>query len=403
LDGTSSSFVGHGELQSPVIRYYWRHAVAGMKLGLRMLMRYPGLSLAGTFAIAVVVACGTAAAAFDAVVNGSLPFEDGDRIVAIENWDASANEPQSRALHDLDSWRQLKTVADVGAYRIVTRNLIAPGRTVEPVRVAEISAAAFQIARVPPMLGRTLIDGDERDGAVPVMVIGRDEWQRRFAANPEVIGQRVRLGDVEHTVVGVMPDGFGFPERENYWIPLRLRPSDYARGQSPVVYVFGRLASDAALSAAQAELTLVGQRAAADFPDTHARLRPRVLPYTHWFFADMHDRETALAQIVVVLLLGLVGANVAVLVYARTATRRAVRSALGASRGRIVGQMFIEGLVLSAGAAAVGLLVASVVRRQLDLLIVQAPFWVDATLANHQPHSPTGCATSPSHSIPIFD
>jgi hypothetical protein len=372
LDGTSSSFVGHGEL-------------------------------AGTFAIAVVVACGTAAAAFDAVVNGSLPFEDGDRIVAIENWDASANEPQSRALHDLDSWRQLKTVADVGAYRIVTRNLIAPGRTVEPVRVAEISAAAFQIARVPPMLGRTLIDGDERDGAVPVMVIGRDEWQRRFAANPEVIGQRVRLGDVEHTVVGVMPDGFGFPERENYWIPLRLRPSDYARGQSPVVYVFGRLASDAALSAAQAELTLVGQRAAADFPDTHARLRPRVLPYTHWFFADMHDRETALAQIVVVLLLGLVGANVAVLVYARTATRRAVRSALGASRGRIVGQMFIEGLVLSAGAAAVGLLVASVVRRQLDLLIVQAPFWVDATLANHQPHSPTGCATSPSHSIPIFD
>jgi putative ABC transport system permease protein len=77
-----------------------------VKLGVRMLVRYPGLSLAGAFAIAVVVACGTAAAAFDAVVNGGLPFPDGDRIVALENWDTSASEPQPRALHDFEAWRR---------------------------------------------------------------------------------------------------------------------------------------------------------------------------------------------------------------------------------------------------------------------------------------------------------
>jgi predicted permease len=235
------------------------------------------------------------------------------------------------------------------------------------------------------MMGRALIDDDEREGAVPVLVIGHREWEQRFAADPQVIGRRVRLGDVEHTVVGVMPPSFGFPVRQSHWIPLRLRPADYARGEGPVLYAFGRLTAGADLDAARAELALVSQRAATDSPTTHAQLRARVLPYTVWYFAGLNNWETAGAQIAVLLLLALIGTNVAVLVYARTATRRneiAVRTALGASRLRIVGQMFVEGLVLSAIAAAVGLLIASIVRRQLDLLMVQAPFWVDATLTS---------------------
>ncbi|MGH9159081.1 MAG: ABC transporter permease [Vicinamibacteraceae bacterium] len=352
-----------------------------VKLGVRMLVRYPGLSLAGAFAIAVVVACGTAAAAFDAVVNGSLPFEDGDRIVAIENWDTRTNEPRPRALHDLTAWRGLETVEEVGAYQLLKRNLAAA----EPVRIAQISASAFRIARVPPLLGRFLLDADEHDAAPPVLLIGYDEWQRRFGGDPRIIGSSVLVGDTPHTVVGIMPDGFGFPENENYWAPLRLDPADYPRGGGPVLNVFGRLVPDADLAAAQAELTVVGQRAAVDHPDTHAALRPRVLPYTHWFFAEMHQGETIGAHLATLLLLGIVGANVAVLVHARTATRRneiAVRTALGASRSRIVAQMFAEGLVLSAVASAVGLLLATIVRQQLQALIVQAPFWVDTTLTS---------------------
>jgi putative ABC transport system permease protein len=354
-----------------------------VKLGMRMLVRYPGLSLAGAFAIAVVVACGTAAAAFDAVVNGGLPFEDGDRIVAIENWDTRTNEPQPPVLHDLTAWRGLETVEEVGAYRLMKRNLAAADRPAEPVRIAQISASAFRIARVPPLLGRLLLDADQHAAAPPVLLIGYDEWQRRFGGDPRIIGSSVRLGDTPHTVVGIMPDGFGFPENENYWVPLRLEPADPPRAGGPLLYVFGRLAPGADVAAAQSELTVVGQRAAVDSPNTHAALRPRVLRYTHWFFAEMRQGEILGAHFVILLLLGIVGANVAVLVYARTATRRteiAVRLALGASRRRIVAQMFAEGLVLSCVASAVGLLLATIVRRQLQMLIVQAPFWVDTTL-----------------------
>jgi putative ABC transport system permease protein len=358
-----------------------------VKLGVRMLARYPGLSLAAAFAIAVVVACGTAAAAYDAVVNGSLPFEDGDRVVAIENLDAATSAPQSRAIHDFEQWRRdLKTVEAIGAYRLLSRNMAVAGRLPEPRQLAEISASAFDIARVPPLLGRFLMPADERAGAPPVIVIGFDEWQRRFSADPGVIGTTVIVGTALHTVVGIMPDGFGFPANENYWVPLRLDAANYPRGRGPALYVFGRLATGATLEAAQAEVEVVGRRAAADFPDTHAHLRPRVLPYTHWYLG-MGSLGTALSHLAVLLLLVIVGANVAVLVYARTATRRneiAVRSALGASRRRIVAQMFVEGLVLSAIAAAAGLALAAGIRQQFDLLIVQAPFWVDVTLTSVQ-------------------
>ncbi|MPY89734.1 MAG: FtsX-like permease family protein [Luteitalea sp.] len=360
-----------------------------VKLGLRMLVRYPGLSLAGGLAIAVVIACGTATAVFDAAVHSTLPFEEGERVVAIENWDTTWNDQEYRALHDFVSWRdELKSVEDIGAYRLIRRNLTVADRQTEPVRVAEITAAAFQVARVPPLLGRHLVAEDEREGAPAVAVIGADEWQRRFSGDPQVVGRTLQLGETTCTVVGVMPESFRFPVNEHFWIPLRLNSSDYERREGPVIHVFGRLAAGADLAAAQAELTTIGQRAALDFPNTHARLQPRVVPYTRSFFDDMEGQKILIFQILVALLLVVVCANVAVLVYARTATRRieiAVRTALGASRRRIVGQMFVEGLALSAAAAAVGLGIARVALGRVDALMEQigeTPFWMDVSLAS---------------------
>lgn len=367
-----------------------------VKLGIRMLVRYPGLSIAGALGIAMVIVCGTVAGIFDAVVNGKLPFEEGDRVVAIENWDTSANRP---APHDFLSWRHdLQTIEDVGAYRLIRRNVAAAGLPPEPVRVAEISAAAFTLARVPPLLGRYLTRDDERDNAAPVIVIREDEWQRRFAGDPHVLGRTLKVGDTEPTIVGVMPKSFGFPVNERYWIPLRLTSADLKTAQAPSnmpfkamppggLYVFGRLAEGADLGSAQAELAVAGRRAADTSPVTHAHVRPRVLPYSEWFFDEQHDGEIYLVQGLVALLLAIVGANVAVLVYARTATRQieiALRSALGASRRRIVGQMFVEGLALSGVAAATGLVIAIAARRQLDALITweQAPFWVNTSVTS---------------------
>jgi putative ABC transport system permease protein len=357
-----------------------------VKLGLRMLRRYPGMSLAGMFAISVVIVCGAGVAVFDAIVNGTLPFEEGERVVVLENWDTAANEALPSGLHDLDDWRRsLATVDDIGAYRLVTRNVAGDDSPGEPVTIAEISAAAFRVARVPPLFGRYLVDGDETPGAPAVVVIGYDEWQQRFAGDPNVVGRLLTVGDTVTTVVGVMPDGFGFPVLEGHWLPLRFDVADYARGSGPELTVVGRLANGADLEAAQAELAVAGARAAADSPSTHARLVPRVLPYTEWFFQDMRNGETRIFQLIVLFLFAIIGANVAALVYARTAARHAeiaVRAALGASRWRIVTQLFVEGLVLSAAAAALGMLIAGVIHAQLDRVVARAPFWVDTSLTS---------------------
>src|SRR4051794_15742346 len=139
-----------------------------VKLGIRMLLRYPGLSLAGGLGIVLVVLCGTLAGLFDAVINGSLPFDQGDRIVAIENWDTSRNQP---APHDFDVWRgDLKTVQDLGAYRLGSRNVGRPGLAALPGRGAAIKAATFNVAPVPPRHRCPPVPRDVDELAAPVPV-----------------------------------------------------------------------------------------------------------------------------------------------------------------------------------------------------------------------------------------
>lgn len=177
----------------------------------------------------------------------------------------------------------------------------------------------------------------------------------------------------------------------HFWVPLRLDPTDYERGGGPSIFMFGRLADGGTLHQAQAELTTIGLRMAATYPATHEHLRPRTLPYTHPY-VDIDSPEMALAlsgvKLAVSLLLVLVAANVAILVYARTATRTgeiAVRTALGASRRRVVAQLFAEALVLSGGAAILGLAIAGVgLAVTWDLVFrsgAEPPFWFDLGLS----------------------
>ena len=162
-----------------------------------------------------------------------------------------------------------------------------------------------------------------------------------------------------------------------------------APGEAPGLLVFGRLDRDASREQAQAELLAIGQRTAVDLPETHEHLRPQLVPYA-WLFLDPSGIQLGLAlgNIFVVMLLVLVSANVALLMFARAATREteiAVRSALGASRARIVGQLFVEGLVLAGLAVVVGLVAARVgVRSLLATLEADSgqplPFWVGDSL-----------------------
>jgi putative ABC transport system permease protein len=359
------------------------------RLGVRMLVRYPGLALIGGLGMAVAIAVGAGffVAAYSFIVP-TLPLEEGDRVIGFDNWDASINNDVKPSLHDFATWKEeLRSVRDLGAVRTIERNLIVPGGTVEPVMIAEMTASGFRVARVPPLMGRHLVEADEREGAPPVVVIGHRSWQKDFQSDPAVVGGEVRLGSVVHTVVGVMPERFAFPLDYRFWVPLRANPTSFRPGEAPQLTVFGRLAPGVTREQAQAELEAVGRRTASAFPETHGQLRPRIIPYTALFMAGLTRRDLHLAHFIVSLLLVVVAVNVAVLVYARTATRRgeiAVRTALGASRRRIVTQLFAEALVLTTAAAVAGLLIVRLGLGWVDARLAHfdgLPFWFDLALS----------------------
>ena len=367
-----------------------------IKLGIRMLVKYPGLSLVAVVGMALAIAIGAGYfAAFGAMLDSTLPFEDGHRAVVVSNRmvsgpDAGDTGPVSP--HDFVQWRsQLKSIEDVSAFRDDRRNLIAPDGRTKEAPVAAMTASGFHFTRVAPLLGRTLIEEDERPGAPPVVVIAFEEWQREFASDPEILERTIRLDETMHAIVGVMPQGFAFPVNHRYWVPLNLTGADQP-GSGPPLYVFGRLAGGFSMREASTELMTIGDQTAAAFPKTHEHIRPQPTPYTLAFFGPAApEQQLALRgiQFGVALLLVIVAVNVAILVYARTATRGgeiAVRTALGATRRRVVAQLFVEALVLSLTAAVIGLTMARFALQMMNDKLrytpeTTVPFWVDFRLS----------------------
>ncbi len=364
-----------------------------IKLGLRMLLRYPGLTIVGCVAMAFAFATSASVFQFLNQMTGShLPLEDGDRVVGIRLWDAASQSVEEQASFDFVIWRdQVASIDNLGAFRTVDRNLVSADGRAEPCRLAEMSASGFTLARVAALVGRTLRDADEHAGAPPVVVLGYDIWQSRFGADPAIVGQSIRLGTMPATVIGVMPEGFRFPVSHDAWIPLRLHLSEFKGRQGPEIHMFGRLASGVRLDKAKAEFATIGQRLAAEFPDTHAHLRPEVLPYVQSITDIRALQGAALLSInlFLIMLLVLVCGNVALLMFARAASRESeivVRTALGAGRGRIIGQLFAEALVLAAVAAPVGMAAAGfLLRWWLTVAEINAsgrlPFWFSDSLA----------------------
>jgi putative ABC transport system permease protein len=356
------------------------------KLGARMLAKYPGMSIIGGLTLAAAIGLGAGWFEMSMMLfDPRLPLDDGDRIVRIEYRDASTLDPELRVMHEFVQWReQLVSIEGVGAHRTVERNLLVPGRPPQIVRVAEMSAAGFDVARVPPLLGRPLIAADEDAGSADVVVIGYDAWQRYFDGDPAVVGTEVQLGRARALIVGVMPDGFRFPSNHEFWIPLRVLQTGPLEGAA--IGVFGRLRAGATLESAGAELAAWGARMAQLSPATHAQLQPRVLPFAAPGNPSVR-RELFLVNLGAWLILVLACANVAALMFARTALRESeivVRSALGASRVRVMGQLFTEALVLTTVSAIVGVIGArAVIGFVLGRTAAQhtpPPFWMNASI-----------------------
>ena len=195
------------------------------RLGLRMLLKYPGLTLAGGLALAIAI--GVGAGWYDIVGKvfaPTIPLPEGDRLVSIETQNTLTNQREPRVLRDFLEWRGgLHTIEDLGAYRTNTRNLVVGNTPPEPIQVAELTATAFGTARVPPLFGRALLDSDETAGGPAVVLLGYDVWQRSLGGRDDVLGSVVKLGDTPATVIGVMPKGFGYPVNHDAWTPVSLR------------------------------------------------------------------------------------------------------------------------------------------------------------------------------------
>jgi predicted permease len=228
----------------------------------------------------------------------------------------------------------------------------------------EISADTFRLVGEKPLLGRDFLAADERPSAADVAVLSFGFWERHFAKNPSVIGRLIRLNGVPATVVGIMPRGFSFPQKQDLWIPMKQTPGLLAnrqdRGQW---FAFGRLAEGVTIRMARAEMETIGRRLGNAYPRTNRgrNLLPHVQTFNEFF---IFDYETAIYWSLwgaVAFVLSIACANLANLTFARAMERSreiSVRLALGAGRWRIVRQLLAESLILTGAGSLLGLFLA---------------------------------------------
>ncbi len=353
-----------------------------LKLGIRMLVKHPWLTLVVVFALGIgIPASLTPHHLIDAVLDESPPFDRGDQVVGVVGRNQESGAQELLRLGDYESLRtRLTSFASVGAALLRQVNVISDDGRAEGARGAEMSASSFALTRVPPAQGRALTEADEVVGAPEVVVVGHDYWRSRLGSRPDVVGSTLRIGGVPTTVVGVMPPGFAMPSREQLWLPLRRRAIDYADGLGPAVWMYGRLEEGTSRGEARAELAAVGIRH--DVPDDRGLVRADAVAFSALSIGTPTGMLAAflfVAQGVPLVLLLIACGNVAILLLARTANRSselALRTALGASRSRIVAQLFIETLVLALLATGVGLLGMHLIVERVTPAI-DLPFWVD--------------------------
>ena len=364
------------------------------KLGGRMLVKYPGLTIIGGLAMAFAILVGIVVFQFAGLfLYPSLPIANGDRIVALGLRDVAESKDEPHALFDFMSWKQsLRTVENLGASRDAIRTLITPDGDARPVFVAEMSSSGFIVADAQPLIGRVLTTDDEQPAAPAVAVIGHELWRTRFGGDPSVLGRTVQLGSDHPTIVGVMREGFKFPVSHELWVPLKTALLEQTPRSGPAISVFGTLADGQTLDTARAELTTHGRRLAAEQKPTHERLEPQIVRYADMMAMGGNGEDLQfmlLIYLFIAAMVVLICGNVGLLLFARAAARESdliVRTALGASRGRIVAQLFAEALVLGGLAAIVGLAVADLFLRNWAMTFLEAnygslPFWWDLSIS----------------------
>jgi predicted permease len=332
--------------------------VRDARYSLRQLRRTPVFACATMLTLALTIGATTALfAVTNAVVFRALPYRDADRLVAM------TMEQEGRDVGSFDegtaqlAMREAKTFEAVAAYTRQDGNLTG-GSQPERIRGAAVSGRFFDVMAVQPAAGRTFTSDElERNGPAAILV-SHALWDRVFGRAADIVGRTVRLDDRSYTVVGVMPGGFAFPRRAEYWRPWQ--PRGTGTGATYYTDVAGRLRADISMDDARNELYAL-RRA------HEGELGRRVMSSTIRI-AGLHDHLYGTFRLPLILLLSIVGfvlmiacANIANLLLARMAARdreMVLRAALGAGRGRLVRQLLVESLLLACFGAIPGVAVA---------------------------------------------
>ncbi len=323
----------------------------------RSLRRNPGFTAVAVMTLALGI--GVNATVFTvtkaALFAGFPLVENNDRVLYL-----SSGHGCCVSYPDFEDWRaQARSFTGMaivyGALRIVTDK----SGFAESYYATEVSADTFQVIGQRPFLGRDFNRSDDTPGAPPVAILTYGFWERRFGKDPAIVGRTMRMNGAPTTVIGIMPQGFSFPQKQDVWVPLVPTPEVRKRSARDRWFAFGRLAPGATIAGARAEMETIGRRLGAAYPLTNQgrNLLPFVQTFNEFFFFGSENEVYWSLWGAVGFVLLIACANLANLMLARAIGRSreiSLRIALGAGRWRIVRQLLIESLLLSSLGAVAG-------------------------------------------------